>query len=186
MPADLRLVKANNLKIDEAALTGESVPVDKALAPVTKDAPLGDRFSMAFSGTFVAAGQGIGVAVATGPATELGRISGMIGAVEKLTTPLVRQMDGFARQVTVAVLGASALVFAYAAAVAGYTAGDAFMIVVGLAVSAIPEGLPAVMTIALAVGVQRMARRNAIIRRLPQRWKRWVRCRSSVPTRRER
>ncbi|MEQ9527478.1 MAG: cation-transporting P-type ATPase [Parvibaculaceae bacterium] len=167
VPADLRLVKANNLKIDEAALTGESVPVDKALAPVTKDAPLGDRFSMAFSGTFVAAGQGIGVAVATGPATELGRISGMIGAVEKLTTPLVRQMDGFARQVTVAVLGASALVFAYAAAVAGYTAGDAFMIVVGLAVSAIPEGLPAVMTIALAVGVQRMARRNAIIRRLP-------------------
>ncbi len=167
VPADLRLVKANNLRIDEAALTGESVPVDKAVAAVGKDAPVGDRFSMAFSGTFVATGQGIGVAVATGPATELGRISGLIGAVERLTTPLVRQMDGFARQVTFAVLGGSALVFLYAATVADYDAAYAFMIVIGLAVAAIPEGLPAVMTIALAVGVQRMASRNAIVRRLP-------------------
>ncbi|WP_293217578.1 HAD-IC family P-type ATPase [Parvibaculum sp.] len=167
VPADLRLVKANNLRIDEAALTGESVPADKALAPVAKEAPVGDRFSMAFSGTFVAAGQGIGVAVATGGRTELGRISGMIGAVEKLTTPLVRQMDGFARQVTIAVLAGSALVFLYATYAAHYDAAYAFMIVIGLAVSAIPEGLPAVMTITLAAGVQRMARRNAIIRRLP-------------------
>lgn len=164
--ADLRLVKANNLRIDEAALTGESVPVDKGLAPVKSDAPLGDRFSMAFSGTFVAAGQGIGIAVATGEKTELGRISGMIGAVEKLTTPLVRQMDGFARQVTVVVLAVSAFVFLYAASVAHYDAAYAFMVMIGLAVAAIPEGLPAVMTITLAVGVQRMASRNAIIRRL--------------------
>ncbi|GMV64042.1 MAG: carbonate dehydratase [Parvibaculum sp.] len=167
VPADIRLVKSSNLKIDEAALTGESVPVDKMTGPVNADAPLGDRAGMAYSGTFIAAGQGTGVAVATGAATELGRISGMIGAVEKLTTPLVRQMDGFARQVTVAVLGVSGFVFAYAAFVAGYEAGEAFMIVVGIAVSAIPEGLPAVMTITLAVGVQRMASRNAIIRRLP-------------------
>ncbi|MEQ8267977.1 MAG: cation-transporting P-type ATPase [Parvibaculum sp.] len=167
VPADLRLIKANNLKIDEAALTGESVPVDKATAPVPADAALGDRFSIAFSGTFVAAGQGAGVAVATGAATELGRISGMIGSVERLATPLVRQMDQFARQVTVVVLAMSVLVFGYSATVAGYALSDAFMIVVGLAVSAIPEGLPAVMTIALAVGVQRMASRNAIIRRLP-------------------
>ncbi|MEP4734574.1 HAD-IC family P-type ATPase [Parvibaculum sp.] len=167
VPADLRLVKANNLRIDEAALTGESVPADKALAPVAKEAPVGDRFSMSFSGTFVAAGQGIGVAVATGGRTELGRISGMIGAVEKLTTPLVRQMDGFARQVTIAVLTGSVLVFLYATYAAHYDAAYAFMIVIGLAVAAIPEGLPAVMTITLAAGVQRMARRNAIIRRLP-------------------
>lgn len=165
--ADVRLVKASNLKIDEAALTGESVPVDKKTGRVNADAALGDRASMAYSGTFIAAGQGMGVAVATGGATELGRISGMIGAVEKLTTPLVRQMDQFARQVTIAVLGVSGFVFAYAALVAGYEPGEAFMIVVGIAVSAIPEGLPAVMTITLAAGVQRMASRNAIIRRLP-------------------
>lgn len=167
VPADLRLVKANNLKIDEAALTGESVPVDKGTGPVSADASLGDRAGMAYSGTFVAAGRGEGVAVATGATTELGRISGMIGAVEKLTTPLVRQMDQFARQVTIAVLGVSGFVFAYAAFLRNYSFGEAFMIVVGIAVSAIPEGLPAVMTITLAVGVQRMASRNAIIRRLP-------------------
>ena len=159
--------EARNLRVDEAVLTGESVPVDKAVAPVAADVPLGDRFSMAFSGTFVAAGQATGVAVETGMATELGRISLMIGAVERLATPLIRQMDQFARQVAVAVLGLSALVFGYAVLLRSYPLDQAFMAVVGLAVAAIPEGLPAVMTIALAVGVQRMAARNAIIRRLP-------------------
>ncbi|WP_187972002.1 cation-transporting P-type ATPase [Aquibium microcysteis] len=167
VPADLRLVKARNLLIDEAILTGESVPTDKATRPAGLNASLGDRTSMAFSGTFVAAGQGTGIAVATGRATELGRISSMIGAVEQLATPLVRQINQFARQVTIAVLAASVLVFAYALYVQGYAIDEAFMTVVGLAVAAIPEGLPAVMTITLAVGVQRMARRNAIIRRLP-------------------
>ncbi|MGF1630102.1 MAG: cation-transporting P-type ATPase [Kiloniellaceae bacterium] len=167
VPADLRLIKARNLRVDEAILTGESVPVDKATAAVDDDAALGDRFSMAFSGTFIAAGQGTAVTVATGADTELGRISTMIGAVERLTTPLLRQMDHFARQVTFAVLAVSSLVFAYAAFVQAYPLDEAFMVVVGLAVAAIPEGLPAVMTITLAVGVQRMARRNAIIRRLP-------------------
>lgn len=165
--ADLRIVKARNLRIDEAILTGESVPVDKATKHVHVDAALGDRFSMAYSGTFVAAGQGTGVVVATGAATELGKISSMIGAVEPLTTPLVRQMDQFARQVTIAVLGASLLVFGFAVLVRHYSLDEAFMAVVGLAVAAIPEGLPAVMTITLAVGVQRMAQRNAIIRHLP-------------------
>ena len=167
VPADVRLLRARNLRVDEAILTGESVPVDKTVTPVDSQAALGDRLSMAFSGTFVAAGQSTGVVVATGVATELGRISAMIGAVERLTTPLVRQMDKFARQITIAVLALSALVFGYAVLLRSYAFDEAFMAVVGLAVAAIPEGLPAVMTITLAVGVQRMARRNAIIRRLP-------------------
>ncbi|MFN4018387.1 MAG: cation-transporting P-type ATPase [Reyranella sp.] len=167
VPADLRLVRSRNLRIDEAILTGESVPVDKAVGPVDVAAPLGDRLCMAHSGTFVTAGQGTGVVIGTGSATELGRISVMIGAVERLATPLVRQMDQFARQITFVILGVSGLVFLYAAFAQSYAFDDAFMAVVGLAVAAIPEGLPAVMTITLAVGVQRMARRNAIIRRLP-------------------
>ena len=167
VPADLRLVKASSLKADEAILTGESVPVDKQVASVAAEVALGDRFSMAFSGSFVAAGQGTGVVVATGAQTELGRISTMIGRVEQLATPLIRQMNQFARQVTVVVLGIAALVFGYAWFNASYGLSDAFMAVVGLVVAAIPEGLPAVMTITLAIGVQRMARRNAIIRRLP-------------------
>jgi magnesium-transporting ATPase (P-type) len=165
--ADLRLVKARNLRVDEAILTGESVPVDKTTSAVDATAALGDRLSMVFSGTFVTAGQALGVVVATGAGTELGRISTLIGGVEQLTTPLVRHMDLFARQVTLAVLAVSALVFAYATLVHALAMQEAFMVVVGLAVAAIPEGLPAVMTITLAVGVQRMAQRNAIIRRLP-------------------
>ncbi len=167
VPADLRLLRARNLAIDEAILTGESVPVDKETEAVAAGAPLGDRLSMAFSGTFVTSGQATGLVVATGADTELGRISTLIGTVEHVTTPLVRQMDQFARQVTIAVLAVSALVFLYAVLADAYSFDDAFMAVVGLAVAAIPEGLPAVMTIALAVGVRRMARRNAIIRRLP-------------------
>ena len=167
VPADIRLIRARNLRLDEAVLTGESVPVDKASTAVDGDAALGDRFSMAYSGTLVASGQASGVAVATGAATQIGQISAMIGQVQQVATPLIRQMNQFARQITVAVLVMSALVFAYAAFAQAYSLDDAFMIVVGLAVSAIPEGLPAVMTIALAVGVQRMARRHAIIRRLP-------------------
>ncbi|RAI01489.1 carbonate dehydratase [Acuticoccus sediminis] len=167
VPADLRFLRTRNLRIEEAALTGESIPVDKSPAPVGPEAPLGDRSSVAFSGTLVAAGRGAGVVVATGADTEIGRISALVGAVETLRTPLLRQMDGFARRLTFVVLGLSAAIFAFAVLARGYAAEDAFLVVVGIAVAAIPEGLPAVMTIALAIGVRRMAARNAIVRRLP-------------------
>jgi magnesium-transporting ATPase (P-type) len=167
VPADLRLARARNLRVDEAILTGESVAVEKATDLVDNDAPLGDRFSMAFSGTFVAAGHGAGVAVATGANTELGRISTLIGSVERLKTPLIRQMDRFANILTVVILASSAAVFVFAWGLRNYALPDSFMTVVGLAVAAIPEGLPAVITITLAIGVQRMAARKAIIRRLP-------------------
>ncbi len=167
VPADLRLIRARNLKIEEAVLTGESLAADKAEERVPEEAALGDRRSMAYSGTFVAAGQGSGVVTGAGMNTELGRISSLLGAVEPLKTPLIRQMDGLAKQLTIIILTVSALTFLFAYLVRQYALGDAFMIVVGLAVSAIPEGLPAIMTITLAIGVQRMAARNAIIRRLP-------------------
>jgi magnesium-transporting ATPase (P-type) len=167
VPADMRLIKARSLKVDEAILTGESVAVDKRTEAAPAAAPLGDRLSMAYSGTLVAAGQGTGIVVATGPSTELGRVSRLLGGVESLETPLVRQVGIFARKFTIVVLGVSFVTFLAAYFVRGYAAADAFMAVVGLAVGAIPEGLPAVMTITLAIGVRRMAARNAIIRRLP-------------------
>ncbi len=167
VPADLRLVRAKGLKIDEAILTGESVPVDKRVEPVRPEAALGDRPCMAFSGTFVVAGQGVGVVVATGAESELGKIGTLLRGVERIETPLLRQMAGFARVLTAVILAVSAAAFPFAWLVRGYSFELSFMAVVGVAVAAIPEGLPAVMTITLAIGVQRMARRNAIIRRLP-------------------
>ncbi len=167
VPADLRLLATKGLQIQEAILTGESVPVDKSTAPVAADSPLGDRSCMAFSGTLVTAGQGEGVVVETGGDTEIGRISGMLASVETLTTPLVRQMGAFARWLTALILIVATLVLVYGSLVMDYPFADIFMAVVGLSVAAIPEGLPAVLTITLAVGVQAMARRNAIVRRLP-------------------
>ncbi|HEX2020886.1 MAG TPA: cation-transporting P-type ATPase, partial [Aurantimonas sp.] len=167
VPADLRLVEAKGLLVQEAILTGESMPVEKGLAPVAAGAPLGDRAAMAFSGTLVAAGTGRGVVVATGPATEIGRISGLLATVETLTTPLVLQMDRFARWLTVLILLVAAILLAFGYFLEHFPFAEMFMVVVGLSVAAIPEGLPAVLTITLAVGVQAMARRNAIVRRLP-------------------
>ena len=167
VPADLRLIEARGLMAEEAILTGESVPVDKGTAPVAQDAALGDRTSMLFSGTLVAAGTGRGVVVATGPDTQIGRISGMLARVQTLTTPLVAQMDGFARWLTVFILIVAGALLSYGYFVGHLPFSDLFMAVVGLSVAAIPEGLPAVLTITLAVGVQAMARRNAIVRRLP-------------------
>ncbi len=165
--ADVRMLEAQSLRIDEAVLTGESVPVDKGTAAVPVDAALGDRTGMAFSGTLVTAGHGRGVVVATGQATELGKISGMLARVTKIKTPLIAKMDAFAGQLTVFILGLAAVTFAFAVWVRDYTVQDAFLNMVGMVVAAIPEGLPAVLTITLAVGVQRMSSRNAIIRRLP-------------------
>lgn len=167
IPADLHLFKSKELNIEEALLTGESMPVLKQTDPVASDADLGDRKNLAFSGTLVTHGQGLGVIVATGAATEIGRISTLLAEVHTLTTPLTRQLDSFARWLTGAILliALATMIFGYW--VRDYALGDIFLAAVGLAVAAIPEGLPAVITIALAIGVQRMANRNAIIRRLP-------------------
>lgn len=167
VPADLRLLDARSLRVEEAALTGEAVPAEKGAAPVPADAPLGDRASMAFSGTLVAHGQGTGVAVATGAATEIGRIGAMLGGIEELGTPLVRQVAGFSRALAVLILAIAALVLGIGRLGHGLPLREMLSAAVGLAVAAIPEGLPAVMTITLAIGVRRMARRNAIVRRLP-------------------
>ena len=167
VPADVRLLEAAGLRVEEAILTGESVPVDKRTTTVASAAPIGDRSCMAYSGTLVAAGMGRGVVVATGSATEIGRIGNLLSTVETLTTPLIRQMDGFARWLTILILLIAGVLLAYGYFVGHMPFEELFMIVVGLAVAAIPEGLPAVLTITLAIGVQAMARRHAIIRRLP-------------------
>ncbi len=167
VPADVRLIEVKGLRIEEAILTGESVPVEKGVDPVAMAVPVGDRSCMAFSGTLVAGGAGRGVVVATGAATEIGRISGMLAGIETLTTPLVRQMEGFARWLTVFILLVAGSLLVWGYYVGRLPFAELFMTVVGLTVAAIPEGLPAVLTITLAVGVRAMARRNAIVRRLP-------------------
>lgn len=167
VPADLRLFKSRELRIEEAILTGESMPAEKNTESVSLDASIGDRKGLAYSGTLVTYGQAQGVVVATGDDTEIGRISGMLSQVETLTTPLLRQMAIFARWLTITIGIIAATTFAYGVLLQDYSAGDMFLAAVGLAVAGIPEGLPAIMTITLAIGVQRMARKHAIIRRLP-------------------
>ncbi|MCP4043760.1 MAG: cation-transporting P-type ATPase [Gammaproteobacteria bacterium] len=167
VPADLRLFQSKGLQIEEAALTGESVPVDKSVEPVPRNTVLADRGCMAYSGTLVTNGQGLGIVTETGAGTEIGRISALVAGVQQLTTPLLRQMAQFGRWLTVAILVLAVASFAFGVLIRDYTAAEMFLASVGLAVAAIPEGLPAIMTITLAIGVQRMAARNAIIRRLP-------------------
>jgi magnesium-transporting ATPase (P-type) len=167
VPAELRLVQVHGLQVQESILTGESVPVEKHIRRVAGDSALGDRSCMAYSGTLVVSGQAWGVVVATGEATEIGRISGMLSGVETLTTPLVAQMDVFARWLTVLILLVAGILLTFGYFVGHHEFSEMFMAVVGLSVAAIPEGLPAVLTITLAIGVHAMARRNAIVRRLP-------------------
>ncbi len=167
VPADLRLVAVKELRVEEAALTGESLPVEKSVAAVAPEAPLGDRTGMAYAGTVVVYGQATGVVVETGPRTELGRINQLLGGIALQGTPLLRQIDRFGRVLASAILVLCAATFALGTLWRGHDPADMFMMVVALAASAIPEGLPAIMTVTLALGVQRMARRHAIVRRLP-------------------
>lgn len=167
VPADVRLIESHGLRVEQAALTGESVPVSKSVDPVAEDAALADRRCMAYSGTLVAGGQAIGVVVATGTQTEIGRISQMLGEVEQLTTPLIRQINHFGHQLTVLLIAVTALVIGAGWWLHDMRLAEGFVAGVALIVAAIPEGLPAIITITLAIGVRRMASRNAIIRRLP-------------------
>src|SRR5215831_10837024 len=167
IPADLRLIEAKNLRTEEAALTGESVPAEKTVDAAPVNATVGDRASMAFSGTMVVSGRATGVVVATGNETELGRINQLLAEVSPLETPLLRQIKKFGYIITAVIAVVIVLIFAYGKWVKGMDFVLLFQAVVGIAVSAIPEGLPALITITLAIGVQRMAERNAIIRRLP-------------------
>ncbi len=167
VPADLRLFHSKDLRIEEAPLTGESVPVDKSTEPVSLEAALGDRICMAFSGTMVSYGQGSGVVVATGEATELGKVSAMLAGVETLKTRLTQRMDEFSKWLTGAILILAVGTMIFGMVLRDYSFTELFFASVALAVAAIPEGLPAIITITLALGVQRMARQKAIIRRLP-------------------
>lgn len=166
VPADLRLLKVRNLQVDESALTGEAVPVDKAVQPLPLNTPLAERTNMAYAGSFITFGQGKGIVVATANATEVGQISQSMERQVSLTTPLTRKFAKFSRTLLYAILTLATLTF-----VIGLGQGESwvymFEAAVALAVSAIPEGLPAVVTITLAIGVNRMAARHAIIRKLP-------------------
>jgi magnesium-transporting ATPase (P-type) len=166
VPADLRLLAVRTLRVDEAALTGESVPVAKGTEPLPPGAQLGDRTNMAYGGTLVAYGTGTGVVVATGAGTELGRISSMLRETTHLETPLTRQLAVVGKWLTLGIIVTSALLMGVGLW-RGYPLLDALLAAITMAVGAIPEGLPAIVTIALAIGVQRMARRRAVIRRLP-------------------
>ena len=166
VPADLRLLKARNLQVDESALTGESLPVDKSVEPLAKDTPLAERINMSYAGSFVTFGQGTGIVIATADGTEVGQISQSMEQRVNLTTPLTRKFAKFSRILLYCILTLATLTFAI-----GLGQGESwiymFEAAVALAVSAIPEGLPAVVTITLAIGVNRMARRHTIIRKLP-------------------
>ncbi len=166
VPADLRLLRARNLQIDEAALTGESVPVGKQTAPLDPEVIVADRTNLAFTGTLVTGGKGEGVVIATADQTELGRIAGLIGQAEELQTPLTRKIARFSRLLLYVILGLAAVTFVIGT-LRGQDWRGSFMASVALAVAAIPEGLPAALTITLAIGVSRMAKRRAIIRHGP-------------------
>ncbi len=166
VPADLRLVSARELRADESALTGESLPVSKSDRTMPHETVVADRENLAFSGTLVSGGRGAGIVMSTAGDTELGRIHRLVGEAHALETPLTRQIAGFSRIISVVIAILAAFTFAVGVA-RGEPASEMFVAAVALAVGAIPEGLPAAVTITLAIGVSRMARRRAIVRKLP-------------------
>jgi len=174
IPADMRIIQQKNLQVEEAALTGESVPSQKTTEAVSDDAVIGDRKCMVYSGTLVVSGTATAVVVKTGMDTELGKISDMLNETVDLDTPLTHKLGVIGKYLTigiVAITGIIMVIGTYRALGQGILLFDALkeslIFAIALAVGAIPEGLPAVVTIALAIGVQRMAKRNAIIRKLP-------------------
>jgi Ca2+-transporting ATPase len=175
VPADMRLIEASSLKIEEASLTGESVPTEKNAAVIAakdkdKDVPLGDRHNMAYMGTNVVYGRGEGVVVNTGMQTEMGKIANIISSTGEEKTPLQKKLSGLSKVLSIAVLGICIFIFVFSVLRSGGFYGghvlDAFLLAISLAVAAIPEGLVAVVTVVLSIGVTKMSKRNSIIRRL--------------------
>jgi cation-transporting ATPase F len=166
VPADMRLIEIRSLEVDESALTGESLPVAKQLEVLPAATELADRRNLAYAGTFITSGQGEGIVCVTGDQTETGRIAGLIAGAVELSTPLTKQIARFSQMILWVILGLAAITFAVGV-MRGEKPAGMFMAAVALAVGAIPEGLPAAVTIVLAIGVSRMARRQAIIRKLP-------------------
>lgn len=174
VPADMRLINQKNLSVEEAALTGESLPSQKSIEPVAKDAVIGDRKCMVYSGTLVTSGSATAVVVTTGMLTELGKISDMLSQTTDLKTPLTKKLEVIGKYLTIGIVAITLVILVMGTIRAtgqgvllGLALKDSLIFAIALAVGAIPEGLPAVVTIALSIGVQRMANRKAIIRKLP-------------------
>lgn len=167
VPADMRLIESRTLKSQEAALTGESLPIEKITSSLDVETVLADRKNILYSGTVITYGTGKAIVFSTGATTELGKISHMLQDVTKIETPLIQKITKFGTILSIFILSVALLLFIYGYFVHGFTLEELFPAVIGLAVAAIPEGLPALMTITLAMGVQKMAKRNAIIRHLP-------------------
>lgn len=167
IPADIRLIQADHLKVEESPLTGESTSVEKQTAPLSEDTVLADRVNMVYSGTAVSSGSGTGVVVATGEETEIGQINRSMSEVEDMKTPLLKQIETFGKVISVVILVLAVLLFAFGLLFHDYQWGELLLAVIGLTVAAIPEGLPAILTIILALGVQTMADKKAIMRTLP-------------------
>ncbi|ELO0858672.1 TPA: cation-transporting P-type ATPase [Citrobacter amalonaticus] len=167
IPADLRVMEAHNLRVEEAILTGESTVVDKTAEALSGELPLGDRKNLLFSGTTISAGAGLGVVIATGEATELGHINQMMTEIEKHRTPLLVQMDKLGKAIFALILAMMLGLFIFSLLLRDMPMGELLLSLISLAVAAVPEGLPAIISIILSLGVQTMARKRAIIRKLP-------------------
>lgn len=167
IPADLRVMEAHNLRVEEAILTGESTVVDKTAEALEGELPLGDRKNLLFSGTTLSAGAGLGVVIAIGEATELGHINQMMTAIEKHRTPLLVQMDKLGKAIFSLILAMMVGLFIFSLLLRDMPMGELLLSLISLAVAAVPEGLPAIISIILSLGIQTMARKRAIIRKLP-------------------